>query len=358
VRDDIASFLTSRDQLEESEVKVIKLEEQVETKAESERFLLGRISVLEGLLSVAQQETADAAEAAVEAVESSKTDDLTKENAVLSEAVEFLHNQVDDLETEIKAMKFTSSLSAGPMNKMMESPARRHQSLYGVQPASPSVHQDVSTKLAMEMAFLMPLLRGLKQEAAHYRARSVVGNQVFLRPLNVPDLLSGTPPSSLPQPQEGNNEDGDNVMAPPDGVIVPIPQRNKCEVASDGLRRSVHAARMMKAEMRVVDLSSSQRRPREVLRNMKMDMRRAAVKIEERSAAAVRLLEGQRVHDDVPLYRVERDTEGQRLLGKVIIGRNDASTAGGDSVKDEMRVISLRVTSDDLQCLHKSFLRQ
>jgi len=348
VCDEIASSLASRDQLEESGAKVIQLEEQVKTRAESERFLLGRISQLEGLLSSAHQETANAADAAVKAADSSKFDGLTKENTVLSEAVEFLHNQVDDLETELKVLKFNSTVSSAS-SKL--SPLGRTQSLYAAQ-TTPPVHLDVSTKLALEMAFLAPLVRGLRKEAAHYRSRSMAGDQAFLRPLKLPNLFSDTSPSLLPQPQEGGNEDGNTATAPIDDIRTLRRGRNNCEVAADGLRRSVHAVRMLYAETQVIDLSSSQRRPRELLRKMKMDISRVNVDVEERSAAAVRLLESRRINDHVPLYEVEGHLKGKHLLGKVIIGR----TNNGKTEKDEMRVIPLNVTSDDLQSLHNFFL--
>lgn len=210
----------------------------------------------------------------------------------LTEAMDVLHRQVDEYENEIRALKdFKSPKSA--RRTSMSSRASPFMSpgfsAKGTPAGEPLAEASAATIGALEAALLRPALEAVRQDASRCKAQSMA------------TALSSLPPLNLVTPTSTNKKESKE-------------QIQQLETLANALSEARSHVRMQKASVTVVDLSKSDKSPRQTLLESMAKTYSAEMKLADAVFATNQWLD-----DRQGIVAGKPSTADAPLLGKVKI---------------------------------------
>ena len=229
----------------------------------------------------------------------------------LTEAMDVLHRQVEEYESEIRFLKDTKSPtkgSRGPRRSYTSDALRESRSGGDLQAIASEAHAG-----AFEAALFRPALLAARRDAAHWRTKATISTLLELPPLTVPKL------------EEEKSADDDDMS--------PFLQ----------LSSALANYRSQVASIKVVDLTKPSKSPRAELYSMLRKKAAAAQHLDEAAASARQYLE--RHGSLVPINTVVA-AEPKLLMGRV-------KFAGAEPVK----TIPTSTTLEDLHRLQLHMVR-
>jgi hypothetical protein len=238
--------------LAEVEADLERSKAQLESKQREIALLGNKVQEFEKLLSDDEVTKGDSKSASASSKSASAADSaallkLQKENQMLNEAIEVLHGQVDEYESEIKALKS----SGGARREREKTPPRRGSVVKEASKGTPvsaaalfaaaSSATEEGGEGAMNAGVLAPLLRASRLEVNEWRAKVVVQGAEALAPLpSFGSATTTTTTTTSNQPQDGLFYEGSRSIS---GCKDEL-QLARCEL------------RAAKAAVKIVDLSS------------------------------------------------------------------------------------------------------
>ncbi len=227
----------------------------------------------------------------------------------LTEAMDVLHRQVEEYESEIRFLKDAKS----PSKSMARAPRRAYTSDTLRESRSGGELQAMSSEAhasAFEAALFRPALQAARRDAAHWRAKATINTLLEL------------PPLTAPKWDEEKSADEDDIS--------PIMQ----------LSSALAMYRSETASIKVVDLTTQRKSPRAELYSMLRKKAAAAQQLDEAAASARQWLErhGSSVQSTV--------VHGGPLFGRL-------KFAGAEPIK----TISTATTLEDLHRLQLHMVR-
>eukprot|EP00934_Nitzschia_sp_Nitz4_P001164 Nitzschia sp. Nitz4//scaffold271_size25734//7579//11815//NITZ4_008303-RA/size25734-snap-gene-0.22-mRNA-1//-1//CDS//3329545206//1164//frame0 len=166
--------------------KVASLEKSLSLRSKEIALQNTRLSELEKLLARTNAQPSPSIKSA-ELTSSEEINNLKQENRVLTEAMDVLHRQVEEYESEIRFMKDTKS----PGKSRSRTPRRAFTSAdrYSERSHSGDSINSMATEAsagAFEAALFRPALHAARREAAEWKTKATISTLLELPPLTVP----------------------------------------------------------------------------------------------------------------------------------------------------------------------------
>ncbi|GMH60843.1 hypothetical protein TrRE_jg13633 [Triparma retinervis] len=211
---------------------------------EKEAVLLGKkISQLEGLL------TSDVGAAAEEGKDTETTEKLRKEIAMLTEAMEVLHTQVDEYESEIRSMKGGRGRERSPKKGK------------GGASAGADGDRDATARAADATR---PALRAAARDARNWRCKAIRSMAATIKPLGRRGRRTG-----VAQPQGGDVLEARRAEGEGGRNVRELLVKACCD------------ARVAKAKFRVIEVGKGRKTAAEMVGEAERECREANKRIEE-----------------------------------------------------------------------------
>ena len=213
----------------------------LDAKEKEVALLKGKVTQFEDLLSSTKQSASSSAAAKDDNGDDEGLDSLKKENGMLNQAIEVLHAQVEEYESELKALRGVGG--KGGKTKSPMRGGRRSTVAHTVSQGRPLARLDDASLLGDGVADMFrPLLRAARLEAASWKNKVVVNAIEGLPPLRT----GGGPRNPVEaklnssQPQGGDS-----------------PKKTSRRFGRDELHKALSDLRLAKAGSSVIDLGGS-----------------------------------------------------------------------------------------------------
>ena len=232
----------------------------------------------------------------------------------LTEAMDVVHRQVEEYESEIRFLKDTKSPK---VQRTMRTPRRAYADIGDRRGSSDDLQQLASQANvgAFEAALFRPALQAARRDAAQWKAKATISSLQELPPLYVP----GTPSSGE---EKSSDEDSNPILQ---------------------LSSALSSYRMETASVKVVDISKRGRSSRSMLHDM-MKNKLAASNLLDNSAAAARLWLESHGAQDGSVAVTRSDVAGKPLIGRVkLAGQEPVRTIAATANREDLYRLQLQL---------------